>query len=122
MMSTFYNRIKSFKWAFKGLGYALTTQPNMRIHVVALCVAIAMGFLLHIALLEWIAVAIVSSVVLTLELLNTAGEIFLDKHYPEQDITTGRIKDLMAGAVLMAAFGAFATGLIIFLPKIIDLL
>lgn len=114
-------RIRSFRHAFAGIGYALKSQVNMRIHLVVFLAVIAAGFFFNISAAEWIAILIVSGLVFSLELLNTAIEVFLDKHYPEHDEAIGRVKDLCAGAVLVSAIAAAIIGLIIFLPKIIAL-
>lgn len=111
-------RIRSFGYAFKGVWYALRTQHNLWIQFTILAIAIVFGFILHISHTEWLVIIGVSGVVLALELVNTALESFLDSYYPEHDPKTGRIKDIAAGAVLMAAIAAAVAGLIIFLPKI----
>ena len=48
----------------------------------------------------------IAAVVLTLEVMNSAIESFLDKLYPEFDDEVGFIKDYMAGAVLIASMVA----------------
>jgi undecaprenol kinase/diacylglycerol kinase (ATP) len=79
------------------------------------------GFVFKISLLEWIAVTICIGIVFTLELVNTAIENmanFVSKEYHE---SIKKVKDLAAAAVFVAAIAATIVGLIIFVPKIIEL-
>ncbi|MCF8230683.1 MAG: diacylglycerol kinase family protein [Bacteroidales bacterium] len=111
-------RFRSFGNAFKGLFFALRTQHNLWIQLALMGIAVALGFVLCISRFEWLAIIGVSGLVLALEVVNTALETFLDSYYPEHNQNIGRVKDIAAGAVLIAAIAAFITGLVIFLPKI----
>lgn len=57
--------------------------------------------------------------VLMAELGNTAIECLVDLVSPEYNIKAGRIKDIMAGLVLITALTALIIGVLIILPKII---
>lgn len=111
-------RVWSFRWAFRGLGHCLRTQPNARIHAAATAVALALGFWLGLARWEWCAVLAVTGLVWAAELFNTAIEGLVDLVSPERQPLAGRIKDVAAGAVLAAAIAAALVGAIIFLPKL----
>ena len=52
------------------------------------------------------------------EIFNTAIESMMDHLSPEKHPRVKYIKDLAAGAVLVAAITAIIAGLIIFIPKI----
>jgi diacylglycerol kinase (ATP) len=110
-------RVKSFSYAFKGIFLALRSQHNMWIHTLALITVIAMGFLLKISTAEWIIVIIVSALVIALEIVNSAIELLVDFVSPEYNEKAGKIKDMAAGAVLIAAIAALTCGCIIFIPK-----
>ncbi len=114
--------IRSFGYAFKGLTYAAATQLNFRIHLVAMVLAVFMGFALHISVNEWQWVTLSITLVLMLELLNTAIEFLTDLVSPGYNELAGRVKDISAGAVVIAALFALITGCIIFLPKLLLLL
>lgn len=118
---TLRKRLLSFKYAFKGIA-ALFTQPNVCIHAVVAVLVVVAGFFFRIAAWEWVAVALCIGAVLMAEAFNSAVEALADKVSPGMDPLIGRAKDLAAGAVLLMVFGAVAVGLIIFLPKVIDLL
>lgn len=111
-------RAQSFVHAFRGIFYTLRTQHNFWIQLILMALAVAMGFVFKIEHYEWLAIVIVSGLVLAFEIANTAVETFLDAHYPEPNKKTGLIKDLAAGAVLMASIAALVVGLLIFIPKI----
>lgn len=111
--------IRSFGYAFKGVAYATTSQLNFRIHLVATVLATIAGFLLHISLVEWQWVMLCVTIVLVTEIFNTMIETLVDLVSPGFNEKAGRVKDMAAGAVVIAATFALVTGLIIFLPKIL---
>ena len=114
--------IRGFGFAFKGIGYAIATQLNFRVHLVAALTAGLLGYALHISANEWIWVIFCVALVLAAELLNTAIEVLTDMVSPEYNVKAGHVKDVAAGAVLITAIFALVTGLIIFLPKILILI
>jgi diacylglycerol kinase (ATP) len=114
--------IKSFGYAFKGIAYATKTQLNFRIHLTATVVAVLMGFWLHITTGEWQWVALSITLVLVTEIFNTMIETLTDFVSPGYHEKAGHIKDMSAGAVVIAAAFALMTGLIIFLPKLLLLI
>ncbi|MGF7040197.1 diacylglycerol kinase [Mucilaginibacter lappiensis] len=114
--------IRSFGFAFKGLQYATASQLNFRIHLVASIVVIGLGFALQISVDEWQWIMLSITLVLVTELLNTAIETLTDLVSPTYNIKAGHVKDVSAGAVVVAAAFAFITGLIIFIPKLLLLL
>ncbi len=114
--------IRSFGYAFKGLGHAAATQLNFRIHLGASVVAAGMGFALHISANEWQWVILCIALVLVAELLNTAIELLTDLVSPKYNKIAGHVKDVSAGAVVIAVLFALITGAIIFLPKLLLLI
>jgi diacylglycerol kinase (ATP) len=111
--------IRSFGYAFKGVAYATTTQLNFRIHLAATVLAILAGYLLHISTNEWLWVALSIALVLVTEIFNTMIESLTDLVSPGYNEKAGHIKDMSAGAVVIAALFAFITAIIIFLPKLL---
>ena len=111
--------ILSFGYAFKGLAYATKSQLNFRIHLFAALLAIALGFALKISTSEWLWICLCIAIVLLTELTNTGIETLTDLVSPGYNEKAGHVKDICAGAVVVAALFALITGLIIFVPKII---
>jgi len=114
--------IRSFGYAFKGVAYAATTQLNFRIHLAAAVLALLAGYLLHISISEWLWVALSITLVLVTEIFNTMIESLTDLVSPGYNEKAGHIKDMSAGAVVIAALFAFITAIIIFLPKLLLLI
>ena len=113
------SRIKSFSYAFAGLRRFVWQEHNARIHLAATIAVVIAAFLLHVSRLEAIALTVVVGGVWATEMLNTCFEVMADLICPEEHPTIKFIKDLAAGAVLVAAITAVIVGLIIFIPKII---
>jgi undecaprenol kinase/diacylglycerol kinase (ATP) len=111
--------VRSFGFAFKGLRYATATQLNFRIHLVAAVLAVNLGCWLHLSTGEWLWIALCIALVLITELVNTGIETLTDLVSPTYNIKAGHVKDVCAGAVVIAALFALVTGLVIFLPKLI---
>lgn len=112
------DRAVSFKYAFNGLKILIKEEHNARIHLFAACFVLIAGVLFRISRIEWIAVIFCIGLVIALELINSAIENTIDFISKERNETIKKIKDLSAGAVLIAAIASAAVGLIIFLPRI----
>lgn len=114
-------RLKSFTYAFNGLKVLLREEHNSRIHLFATVCVVVAGVLLKISLLEWVAVAFAVGLVFSGEIFNSAVEDLSDVVCPERDERIKKVKDLAAAAVLVNAITAAVIGLLVFLPKIIQL-
>lgn len=111
-------RIQSFKYAGKGVAKVAATEVNFLIHLAAAAVVTALGFFFRLAPLEWAAVLLCFGLVLSAEAMNSAVERIVNFISPGHHEKAGEIKDIAAGAVLLAAAIAALVGLVIFLPKI----
>lgn len=92
---------------------------NARVHLLAALIAMVLGAVLNVSWLEWIILVMVIGGVIAMELINTSIEALADLYSREHDPRIKKIKDLAAGAVLVAAIAAVIVGVIIFLPKIV---
>jgi diacylglycerol kinase len=108
---------KSFINAARGIGLLFKSQLNARIELIITVLVIVAGLIFRISSAEWIIILLCISLVLGLEAINTAIEIFADKVHPGFDSEIGKVKDVAAGAVLIASIGAALIGFIIFAPK-----
>lgn len=111
--------INSFKYAIEGFISSFKTERNMNIHVLATIVVILLGIYVKLNFVEWCVIAIAIAVVIAGELFNTAIETVVDMVSPEKNPKAKLAKDISAAAVLALAIGAAATGLLIFIPKIL---
>ena len=112
----------SFKYAFEGIFSSFKSERNMKIHVFMMILVILCGILLDISLGEWITCILLFAMVIGAELFNTAIEAVVDMVSLEKSSQAKLAKDVSAGAVLVFAIASIIVGLIIFVPKIIDVL
>jgi diacylglycerol kinase (ATP) len=110
----------SFSFAWKGIKTAWSGQINMRIHVIAAVLVIGAAAYFKVTVGEWVAIVVVIALVVVSELVNTAIEGVVDLVSPERNPLAGKIKDIAAGAVLVAAAAASIVGLLIFGKYLID--
>lgn len=113
------NRLKSFGYAFRGIGTMLRSQQNAWIHAVATVVVILAGFVFGLSRIEWCLIVLAIVSVWTAEALNTAFEFLCDVASPEYHPLVEKAKDVAAGAVLVCAVGAAVIGLLVFVPRIL---
>jgi diacylglycerol kinase len=110
--------LRSFRFAFAGIAYALRTQRNARVHAVTACLVIVAGIYFQISTVEWAILALTIGTVFSAEMLNTVAELAVDlltQHYhPMAKVA----KDVGAGAVLVAAIAAVGVGVAIFGPRV----
>jgi diacylglycerol kinase (ATP) len=118
LKTTLQKRLASFGFAFKGLATLFRTQPNARIHLLATMLVIGFGFWLQITPFEWALVALCIGMVFAAEAFNSALEFLTDLVSPEYHELAGKTKDLAAAGVLLTAGGTAAVGLLIFGPKL----
>ena len=112
--------LSGFRYAFNGLKILITEEHNAWIHLLAAIFVLIAGVVFHISTMEWVAVIFCIGWVFALELINTAIENTADFISQEKNEKIKKIKDLSAGAVLVAAIASAVIGLIIFLPKMIQ--
>jgi len=111
-------RILSFKYAFKGLFYTISTQTNMQIHLIAAVLVVIAGFFFKVNTTEWLILILTIIYVISAEFINTAIEEIVNFISPNFHPLAGRIKDIAAAVVLFSAIFALIVGGIIFIPKI----
>lgn len=112
--------VKSFKYAFTGIKDGIKSEQNMKIHFLAMFIVIIGGIIFEISKSEWIVCVILFGLVIASELFNTAIENIVDLITKEKNEKARLIKDVSAGAVLVISISSAISGLIIFVPKVID--
>jgi len=110
-------RIKSLKFAIKGVWLLITTEHSIMVQLAIAVVVTFLGWWLDISKTEWLFQILAIGLVLVAESLNTCIEKLCDFVHPEQDKNIGFIKDIAAGAVSFAAITAVIIGMLIYLPK-----
>jgi diacylglycerol kinase len=113
--------IKSFKYAHAGARHALRTQRNIWIHLAIGVVVFIAAAYYRVSLAELALLVLTITAVIVAEMFNTAVEVLVDLVSPNEHEQAGLVKNVAAGAVLLAAGGAVAVGLLIFGPKVIKI-
>lgn len=108
--------LKSFLNAGRGLVHVFKTEKNFRIQCLAGVLVLLLAFYFPLKIWEIILCVLLITLVLTMELLNTAMEYFSDLLKPRLHHYVASVKDIMAAAVLISSLGALIAGLIIFIP------
>ncbi len=116
--SFWWARLASFRHAWRGIVFLVRTQGNARLHLAATILVIVLGVVLHVTRGEWCLLALAAGPVWAAEALNTAVEYLSDHVCMEHHERIGRVKDLAAGAVLLAAIAAAIVGGIVFGPRL----
>ena len=111
--------VTSFKYAIDGFIVAFKTQLNFRIETFAAIAVISAGAWFRVTSIEWMFIMLNISIVLSLELINTAIENTCDFVCKKKNPVMKIIKDVSAAAVLLAAIASIICGAMIFLPKIL---
>ena len=107
--------LRSLRHALHGLRLVWHEERNFRIHIVAaVIVFLAMG-LLHFSPTEAALFTMMILLVLGAEIVNTLLENLLDIIEPRHHTAVGRMKDMMAGVVLLLSCGSLLVALFVFL-------
>jgi len=112
------NVLESFRFAFSGLWYALRTQRNTRIHLTIAAAVIALGLWLNLSSVQWAVLTLTIGSVLVSEMLNTVAETLVDLVSPGYHPLAKTVKDVTAGAVLLAAVVSVIVGLLVLGPPL----
>ncbi len=112
--------LHSFFYAGRGIKYCFWQEQNFRIHILAIVVVSIAGLYFSISTTEWIFVTGCCTMMVVMEMLNTALEKMCDFVTKDFHPLIECIKDVSAGAVLVCAAGSATTGAIIFIPKIMQ--
>lgn len=117
-MSYLKKRILSFGYAINGIISFIRSEPHALLHLIATIIVVSAGFYFNITRSRWIAILMVIAMVWITEMLNTVIEKIMDHLSPDYHPRVKWIKDVAAGAVLVASIIAVIIGVLIFLPKL----
>jgi len=111
--------ITSLKIAVFGLKSAFKEEKNFRIQFLIGIIVIFFMIIFGLNAIESSILLLMILVVLSLELINSQIEKFLDLIQPDHHPRVKIIKDFSAGAVLLSAIGSVVIGILIFLPHVL---
>lgn len=110
--------VGSFNAAVEGFIYVLKTERNMRTHFLIALFFLLLGIYLNFPAVEIMILAITITLVLMVEMINTAIELTIDMIKTDVHPAARIIKDVSAGAVLLTSINATIVGYILFAKKI----
>ncbi|WP_430604087.1 diacylglycerol kinase family protein [Enterococcus sp. DIV0724b] len=115
--------IASLEFALQGIKTVFKEERNMRTHLLMGVAAIIAGFVFQLAISEWLWLLLAIFLVLVMEIINTAFENVVDMVTDFHFHPIGKkIKDMAAGAVLLTAGFAVVIAVLLFVPKIWQIL
>lgn len=112
----------SFKYAFNGIKLGILNEQNMIIHFLVMILVVICGFIFKISYIEWLICIVLFCLVISAEFINTAIENVCDSITDKYNKNIKIAKDTAAAAVLIRALASIIVGLMIFLPKLLEVL
>ena len=106
--------LNSFGYAFNGLRTTWREEFNFRIEIFIAFIVTFFIIYFDFSFIESAICIIAIVIVLTAEIVNTAIEDLSDMVESNQNPLIGKIKDTMAGFVLLSSVGAFILGCLVF--------
>ena len=118
-MKTF---LRSVLYAIQGIKQFFSCDRNGKIQIVIGITAITLGFTVSLSSFQWLLVLFCIGLVISLEMINSAIERYCDLVTTDFHPGIKVIKDVAAGAVLVASVMSLIIGLIIFIPALVEFL
>ncbi|GLT20929.1 hypothetical protein GCM10007933_03810 [Zoogloea oryzae] len=102
--------LRRFGYARSGIAVAFRRERSMRTHGVAVVAVVIFLTLTGAPAVWWALIGLAVGLVLVAEMANTAIETLADRLHPGQHPEIGVVKDVAAGAVLVATLVAIVVG------------
>ncbi len=102
------------RFALRGIVVAGRREQNVRIHFLIGTLAVCALLILRAPVRDVALVLFTIAFVIGLEFMNTSIEILADTVHPEYNGAIRDVKDIAAGAVLLASITAGVVGLLVF--------
>jgi undecaprenol kinase len=112
--------LRSFGYAFEGVGYILRTQRNARIEVAIAIGALILAAWLGFGAVEWAVLVLTIVIVVALEWINTALELAVSLASPDAHPSAKAAKDVAAACVLLGAIASLVIGLLLFGSRLVS--
>ena len=114
--------LSSIKNSWNGLKAAYKNEQSVYIHLVCTVILLLLSFLLEISLTQWLIIIAIIGLTLVVELLNTAIESTVDLVTEEFHPLAKVAKDTASAAEFVLTLTSALIALMIFIPKIMELL
>jgi undecaprenol kinase len=120
-MMSFRRLRQSLAHALRGVRVVFAAEQSFRLQILAAFIVIVAGFYFQIKSNEFVVLLLLIGAILSLEMINSIFERIVDSFKPRIHPIVKDIKDIMAGAVLVASFSALVIGITIFDAYVIAL-
>ncbi len=110
--------IDSFNYAVSGIMAAMKMEKSLRIHYIAAIAVILLSTFFNLTRVEFLILLSTVVLVVVLEMINTALEKTIDMITRDYHPLARVIKDVSAGAVLIASFNAVIVGYLLFFDRL----
>ncbi len=106
--------LSGFKYAQEGIMHCFRSQQHMRYHFYVLVMVLLAGLFLNLDNRDMLVLLFAITLVIVAEMFNTAIEVIVDMITDSYRPAAKLVKDVAAGAVLVAAMNAVIAGVLIF--------
>lgn len=110
--------IDSFNYAVSGIITSLKTEKNMKVHYIIAIVIIISSLFFDFTRIEFLLLLFSISLVVITEMINTALERVVDLITEDFHPLARIVKDVAAGAVLIAAINSIIVGYLLFFDRL----
>lgn len=112
--------IDSFNYAVSGIMVSIKTERNMLVHYIVAIAVIVLSMFFNFTRAEFLILLFSITLVLVMELINTAIENTVDMITKEYHPLARIVKDIAAGAVLISAINAMIVAYLLFFDRLND--
>ena len=112
------NIIDNFNYAVSGIITAIKTEKSMRIHYIIALVVLLSSLFFDFNRTEFLLLLFAVSLVVISEMFNTALERTIDLVTKDYHPLARLVKDIAAGAVLIASINALIVGYLLFFERL----
>lgn len=110
--------IDSFNYAVSGIILAIKTEKNMKVHYLIALATIFLSLFFDFTRIEFLLLLFAISLVVVAEMINTALERVVDLITADYHPLARLVKDVAAGAVLIAAINSIIVGYLLFFDRL----
>ncbi len=111
--------LQKFSNAARGIYISLTEEKTLIIYLILSVIAIILGVVFKLKLIEWMVLVLVVGISITFEFMNTAIENLLDFIEFKYNKSIKKIKDIFAASSFILSITAIILFGLIFIPHII---
>lgn len=112
--------LKKFADAFHGLALGISGQSSFFVHLPCAALVVVAGIWLRVDRYQWCLLALCIAIVLAAEMFNSALERLAKAIDNRENEHLAAGLNIASAAVLVAAFGAVAVGMLIFVPRLLE--